>query len=288
MKQFLLKNWLGGLILLTSHILYTPAIAQVKAYQQAVDAYEAQDYEYALTRLNQVIENKYLIRGKDVPKAYYLRAKVRTEYYRVLMTTNNTKKLFDHKGILIEAYDDLFKARSFDDGECSDITDDTHGEPVETTPQFGQTATDSLPSPTGIEIDKVDSLISIVEKELNLIDLDSDLYLIKETLGIMAYKSGNYQMALSYLKQSRSLYKQNPPLIHDLQHVYNYYFTALIYHYQHLDFSLALEEVIAGREFLVMGLLQTEQTKQKQIKKEVRSLRKLLENLEFEVKLLKN
>lgn len=255
-------------------------LAQDDHFENGMVAYQKQDYETALTSFDAALEDKYLMKGKDVPRAYNFRAKTVAEYFDAMLKGNNSQFISDNPNILVNAFEDLDQAIRFDDGRCNALIADTKGQLLNVTFQFGKTIADSLRVDRGSNDPQTDSLIVLVIDELLILkELSGDSYEINDLLGLLQYKEGNIAEATEYFSESEKLYQENPPLTADYNHVYNYYYSALINYHELHDFDKALDEVKKARKFIALNFGQNEEAQQFDSK---------LDALEFQVKLLKD
>ncbi|WP_422358639.1 hypothetical protein [Reichenbachiella sp.] len=253
--------------------------AQDQFYENGMAAYEKKDYETALLSFTQALDNKYLMKGKDVPRAYNYRAKTVAEYFGVMLGNNNSEFISDNPNILVNAFEDLDQAIRFDDGKCSDLIAETKGDLLNVTFQFGKTIADSLRIDRGSNDPKTDSLVVLVIDELLILkELIGESYEIDDLLGLLQYKQGNIEEATNYFTQSETLYQQNPPISADYNHVYNYYYSGLINYSKLHDFDQALVDVKKARKFVYDHFNGNE---------EATALDAKMEALEFQIKLLK-
>lgn len=256
-----------------------PAHSQDEYFENGMTAYEKKDYETALLSFSQALENKYLMKGKDVPKAYNFRAKTVAEYFGVMLSNNNADFISNNPNILVNAFEDLDQAIRFDDGKCQDLIAETKHDLLNVTFQFGKTIADSLRVDRGSNDPKTDSLVVLVIDELLILkDLIGDSYEINDLLGLLKYKQGNIEDAVSYFAASEKIYQSNPPVTADYNHVYNYYYNGLINYSKTHNFDQALVDVKTAREF-IRGFSEGNQ--------EAEALDRKLEALEFQIKLLK-
>lgn len=255
-------------------------LAQNDHFENGMNAYEKQDYETALTSFTAALDDKYLMKGKDVPRAYNFRAKTVAEYFDLMLKNKNSNFISDNPNILINAFEDLDQAIRFDDGKCNELIADTKGQLLNVTFQFGKTIADSLRVDRGSNDPKTDSLILLVIDELLILkELSAESYEINDLLGLLQYKEGNSSEAISYFEESERVYQQNPPTTSDFNHVYNYYYSALIHYLELHDFDQALDDVKKARKFIGANFSGNEEAQFFDAK---------LEALEFQVKLLKN
>lgn len=255
-----------------------PAHSQDEYFENGMVAYQKKDYETALLSFSQALENKYLMKGKDVPKAYNYRAKTVAEYFSVMLSNNNAEFISNNPNILVNAFEDLDQAIRFDDGKCSDLIADTKGDLLNVTFQFGKTIADSLRVDRGSNDPKTDSLVVLVIDELLILkDLIGESHEINDLLGLLQYKQGNVNEATTYFSESEKIYKAAPPLVADYNHVYNYYYRGLINYSQLHDFDQALVDVKKARKFISDHF---------DSNAEARALDGKLEALEFQIKLL--
>ncbi|MEP2026903.1 MAG: hypothetical protein ABJH98_08960 [Reichenbachiella sp.] len=261
-------------------LLYSKSLlAQDQYYENGMAAYEKKDYETALLSFTQALDNKYLMKGKDVPRAYNYRAKTVAEYFSVMLSNNNSEFISNNPNILVNAFEDLDQAIRFDDGKCQDLIADTKGDLLNVTFQFGKTIADSLRIDRGSNDPKTDSLVILVIDELLILkELIGESYEINDLLGLLQYKQGNIEVATNYFKESEKLYQQNPPASADYNHVYNYYYSGLINYAKLHDFDQALVDVKKARKFISDNFDGNE---------EASTLDAKLEALEFQIKLLK-
>lgn len=257
-----------------------PAHGQNDHYENGMIAYENKDYETALISLTAALENKYLMKGKDVPRAYNYRAKTVAEYFGVMLQNNNSGFISDNPNILVNAFEDLDQAIRFDDGKCSDLIAETKDQLLDVTFQFGKAIADSLRIDRGSNDPQTDSLVVLVIDELLILkELSGDSYEINDLLGLLQYKEGNIDEALSYFNVSEALYQENPPINADYNHVYNYYYSALIHYLELHDFDQALTDVKTARKYISTYFTNNN---------EALDFDSKLEALEFQVKLLQN
>lgn len=255
-------------------------VAQDNHFENGMSAYERQDYETALTSFTTALEDKYLMKGKDVPRAYNFRAKTVAEYFDLMLKNKNSDFISDNPNILINAFEDLDQAIRFDDGRCNELIADTKGQLLNVTFQFGKTIADSLRVDRGSNDPHTDSLILLVIDELLILkELSAESYEINDLLGLLQYKQGNSPEAISYFTESEEIYQKTPPINADYNHVYNYYYSALIHYHELHDFDKALEDVKKARKFISTNF---------DGGGEAESFDAKLEALEFQVKLLKN
>lgn len=253
--------------------------AQDQSYENGMAAYNKKDYETALLSFTQALDNKYLMKGKDVPRAYNYRAKTVAEYFGVMLSNNNSEFISNNPNILVNAFEDLDQAIRFDDGKCSDLIAETKGDLLNVTFQFGKTIADSLRVDRGSNDPKTDSLVVLVIDELLILkDLIGASYEINDLLGLLQFKHGNIEEATTYFKESEKIYQQSPPASADYNHVYNYYYSVLINYSKLHDFDQALVDVKKARKFVSDHFDGNE---------EASALDAKLEALEFQIKLLK-
>lgn len=256
------------------------AFGQSDHFENGMAAYENKEYETALVSLTAALEDKYLMKGRNVPKAYNFRAKTVAEYFSIMLQNNNSDFISDNPNILVNAFEDLDQAIRFDDGKCSELIADTKKQLLDVTFQFGKTIADSLRVDRGSNDPQTDSLVVLVIDELLILkELSGDSYEINDLLGLLQYRQGNIDDALSYFNKSESIYQESPPVSADYNHVYNYYYSALIHYSELHDFDRALTDVKNARKFIVTHFSAND---------EALALDAKLETLEFQVKLLQN
>lgn len=274
--KILISSYLN--IFFLGYLAAMPAHSQDEYFENGMAAYEKKDYETALLSFSQALENKYLMKGKDVPKAYNYRAKTVAEYFGVMLSNNNAKFISDNPNILVNAFEDLDQAIRFDDGKNSSLIADTKRDLLNVTFQFGKTIADSLRVDRGSNDPKTDSLVVLVVDELLILkELIGESYEINDLLGLLQYKQGNIEDANSYFEASEKIYAQAPPLTADYNHVYNYYYRGLINYSRLHNFDQALVDVKKARKFINDNF---------EGNTEATALDAKLESLEFQIKLL--
>ena len=251
---------------------------QDQFFENGMLAYEKKDYETALLSFTQALDNKYLMKGKDVPKAYNYRAKTVAEYFSVMLSNNNAEFISNNPNILVNAFEDLDQAIRFDDGKNQDLITETKGDLLNVTFQFGKTIADSLRVDRGSNDPRTDSLVVLVIDELLILkELIGESYEINDLLGLFQYKQGNIEDANKYFLESERIYQQTPPAVADYNHVYNYYYSGLINYSKVHNFEQALVDVKKARKFISSDFEGND---------EATVLDRKLEALEFQIKLL--
>ncbi|MEO9967113.1 MAG: hypothetical protein ABJF11_15040 [Reichenbachiella sp.] len=275
-----IANKIGLIASLLTLSLPSLTLAQDNHFENGMAAYEKKDYETALVSFSAALEDKYLMKGRDVPRAYNFRAKSVAEYFDLMLKDNNSDFISENPNILVNAFEDLDQAIRFDDGRCNAIIADTKSQLLDVTFQFGKTIADSLRVDRGSNDPRTDSLIVLVIDELQILKkLSGESYEINDLLGLLQYKEGNIEEAINSFTESERIYQATPPLTADYNHVYNYYYSALINYLELHEFDNALEDVKKARKFISQYFDGNEEAKAFDAK---------LEALEFQVKLLKN
>jgi tetratricopeptide (TPR) repeat protein len=255
-------------------------LAQDIHYEAGLAAYQNREYDEALKRFDIALEDKYLMKGKNVPRAYNYRAKTIAEYFEVVLAENHTEYIISNPNILVNAFEDLDKAIAFDDGRCNALIADTKSQLFDVTFKFSQSVADSLRIDRGSNDPKTDSLILLIIDELLILkSIQNESYVINDLLGLLEFKEGDIVKAIEFFEESERIYNQNPPMLPDYNHVYNYYYEGLIQYQELHDFDKAQVSVQAGRTFLNDHFKNDKRAK---------ALDKKLEALEFQIKLLKN
>lgn len=255
-------------------------VAQDNHFENGITAYERQEYDVALNNFNIAIENKYLMKGKNVPRAYSFRAQSVAKYFLEMLQTNNAKYISDHPNVLVNAFEDLDQAIRFDDGKCDALIEETKTQLLDVTFRFGQTIADSLRVDRGSNDPMTDSLVLLVIDELLILkELQDESHQINDILGLLQYKEGKISDAVSSFETSEKLYQNNPPIAPDYHHVYNYYYSALISYSEMHAFEKALREVKKARKYISDYFSRDPRAK---------ALDAKLKSLDFQVKLLQD
>lgn len=267
-------------IVVLSILIVFQSFGQDNHYESGMIALEKRDYNRALEYFDAALENKFLMKGKYVPRAYNYRAKAVAEYFKIILENSQLDFITENPNILVNAFEDLDQAIIFDDGKCSGLINETKGQLFEVTFMFGQAIADSLRIDRGSNDPKTDSLILLVIDELLILkDLQGESYEINDLLGLLEYKGGNTDKAIEFFNKSEEIYRKDPPLAPDYNHAYNYYYDAIINYSINHEFDAALTSVKTARKF-INNYFQSNQ--------EAILFDKKLEALEFQIKLLQH
>lgn len=277
-----MKRPISYLILyaITSHALF----AQENLFKKGMEAYNQKNYLNALILFGDALDNKYLISGKDLPKAYCYRAKSITNIYDQAIAKNDTFMLSRFPDMLVVAYDDLDEAKRFDDGKIRSELEQTFDGLGQVTIKFCQAVAKQLRLDFQHKYE-VDSLLDVIKEELVLLErhhFKNHEYL--DLLGLIEYKARNYELAESYFEEAQTLYNNDNTISSiDIDHIYSYYYNGLIKYHEKHEFEGSLANVQEAKK----KLLVTQDTIKDSIYSLDRSyLVSKLEDLEHHLKLL--
>lgn len=218
-------------------------LAQESSFKEGMEAYNQKNYLNSLILFGKTLEHKYLISGKDLPRAYCYRAKSIINIYDQAIAKNDTFMMSRFPDMLVVAYDDLDEAKKFDNGKMKSMLKATFEELGQITIRFCQTVAKQLRLDFHHKYE-VDSLLGVIQEELVLLErhqFRNQGYL--DLLGLIEYKSKNFELAESYFKESRSLYQDSPSDSLDIDHIYSYYYDGLIKYHEKHEFESALTNV---------------------------------------------
>ncbi|MEO9803207.1 MAG: hypothetical protein ABJF04_08175 [Reichenbachiella sp.] len=227
-------------------------LAQEDLFKKGMEAYNQKNYLNSLILFGETLEHKYLISGKDLPRAYCYRAKSIINIYEQAISKNDTFMMSRFPDMLVVAYDDLDEAKKFDNGKMKSMLKETFEDLGQITIWFCQTVAKQLRLDFHHK-NEVDSLLGVIKDELVLLErhqFRNQGYL--DLLGLIEYKSKNYELAESYFRESRSMPEDGSVDLLDIDHLYSYYYDGLIKYHENHEFEDALINVKEAKKRLFL------------------------------------
>ncbi|MGL1889701.1 MAG: hypothetical protein OCD76_24520, partial [Reichenbachiella sp.] len=126
-------------------LLSIPSFAQSEKFDLGKQAYLEGRHREALSLLNAAVHNeKFLMKGKEIPQAYAYMAMIRNEYVAKKLKSGNIENIKNNPGLLNSTVNDVINAEKFQDGSSKTLVHKAKKNLVDNAMIIGQIVTDSL------------------------------------------------------------------------------------------------------------------------------------------------
>jgi len=256
-----------GALLLIILLLWIPfvAIAQLDhKVTTGIVAYQQQDFERALTALNEALKDETKLKAKNISKAYYYRGKTYLGLLMQAAVKKDLESLAKYKGGYIAAFNDFISAIEKDSEQR--WASKVEAELLSLKNQLLQAGMNYLNATNSEQYNVAELQTATKEAKTYLnavIKIDPDNYTAHDLLAQVLINNKEYPTALAGFEKATQLYVQNPPEKPDLLIAYAYYRQGLIYRY----YLHNPEELYAPKENLdktLAVILQGQQTLEKE------------------------
>ncbi|UXP31527.1 hypothetical protein N6H18_14340 [Reichenbachiella agarivorans] len=178
----------------------------------------------ALTFLNQAVHNdKFLMKGKDIPVAYAYLAIIRNEHLSKKLELGNVSMIQQSPGLLNSTISDVTNALKYQDNSSKSLVNKAYNQMIENAMHIGKIVTDSLLYlDLETQVEEAKSLALILNYELkDLSDIDKDNWELHDMIGLSYYILDEPDLAMLEFKRGRDIYNdQAETKVSDL-HLYN-------------------------------------------------------------------
>ena len=209
-------------------------------------AYQQQDFEKALKYLNEALENPGGLKSKNVPKAYFHRAKSRLGAMAMAAQKGDMEKVEKYANAPLEAVKDFQLAKQNDDGKWGKKIDVELNNMYNTLLQGGLTAYNLSLSGEMSKEDKKQALGMAKEYLETAISINADYYVAHDLLGQTLMASADTVNSKKSFKAALEKFDAKNPANPDQLVGYIYYRLALISRYSEGNLDEALKYVEGG------------------------------------------
>ena len=214
--------------------VYFYSFAQDSKVTTGVIAYQQQDYEKAISSLDEALKDPTLLKESNVPKAYYFRGNSLFQLYQKAAKEGNEVILEKYNDALLRAYDDFQVARKSDIGEWNAKAFSQLTILRPSLLQVGLGMLNYSYQQNISENDKSKALQTAEDYLKKTLEIDDEDYMPHDLLAQVYYQKEEYQKALPHFLDAKNYYQSDLPQRPDFLIAYVYYRLATIYrYYQH-------------------------------------------------------
>ncbi|MCV9385807.1 hypothetical protein [Reichenbachiella ulvae] len=220
MKELIKKCTLA----MIATVAFTSLFAQSENFEQGEIAFNEGRKRDALLLLNKAVHNDiYLMKGKEIPKAYAYLAIIRNEYLEKKLEGGTLSTLKENPGLLNSTISDVKNALKFQDNGSKLLINRAQSQLIKNAMTVGHIVTDSL---LKIDLDNdlsnAQNLATVLNYELkDLSDIDKENWELHDMIGLSYYILDEKDLAMLEFKRSRDIYnEQGATDLSDI-HLYN-------------------------------------------------------------------
>lgn len=208
------------------------------------------DFEEGLKNLNTALENPADIKAKNLPKAYYYKAKCLVGVLAKAARDKDLEKVAKYENAYLDAFEALKKAKETDDGKWGKkVEADMLGlyNPLLSSGLGFLNAGNDKSTPAearSILLDKAEKNL-VASTEIN-----PDFYVAFDLLGQTHLSRKDTAAAMTAFGNAKKAFKDNRPKQPDLLIAYVYYRTSLLQRFKNNDLDASLKDLDEGKAVL--------------------------------------
>lgn len=260
-------KWVLTIVLILG---FTCVFAQSENFEQGETAYNEGRHRDALLLLNKAVHNDiFLMKGKEIPKAYAYLAIIRNQYLEKKLKGESLASVQANPGILNSTISDVKNAIKFQDNGAKILVNKAQNQLIKNAMTIGHLVTDSLLKlDLETEYNQAQKLANTLNFELkDLSDLDKDNWELHDMIGLSYYILDEKDLAMLEFKRSREIYKaQDATDLSDL-HLYNCIYSTKYNYKVAKNYTEAYHASVDGRKFVSQMMQQLDPDNVSELKK---------------------
>ncbi|WP_147407391.1 hypothetical protein [Reichenbachiella sp. MSK19-1] len=198
--------------------------AQSADFTNGEIAFNEGRHREALSLLNQAVHNDmYLMKGKEIPKAYAYLAIIRNEYLEKKLEGGTIQTLQENPGLLNSTISDVQNALKFQDNGSKILVNRAQSQLISNAMKVGKIVADSLLElDLEVDVKQANQLAVILNFELkDLSEISEDNWELHDMIGLSHYILGEEDLAMLEFKRSRDVYNATGETTLSELHLYN-------------------------------------------------------------------